>query len=330
MSETTSGRATATGHAIEVRALGKRYGDLAAVDDVTFSIARGEVFALLGPNGAGKSTLIKMLEGFRVPSSGTARVLGVDPARGNAEWRGRIGVVSQSTADIERFTCREIVSHFAGLYANPRDVDDVLESVGLTEKARTSVRKLSGGQQRRVDVALGIIGRPEVLFLDEPTTGFDPVARRQFWTLIERLRDEGTTILLTTHYLDEAEHLSDRVGVIARGSLIDIAPVDELGGPDARTPIVRWTGADGRRLEERTEAPTALVARLAADAGGGGSVAEVPGLVVHRPSLEDVYLELIRKADARAGDDGEADVVGVPGAVADAGDAVNAAAGRES
>ncbi|GGA69687.1 ABC transporter [Pseudoclavibacter endophyticus] len=278
--------------AIVVTGLGKRYGELTAVDDVSFTIARGEVFALLGPNGAGKTTTIELLEGFRVPSSGRVRVLGVDPARGDADWRARIGVVSQSSADIERFTCREILAHFASLYPRPRDVDEVLEAVGLTEKARTSVRKLSGGQQRRLDVALGIVGRPEVLFLDEPTTGFDPEARRQFWRLIERLRDEGTTILLTTHYLDEAEHLSDRVGVIARGRLIDLATVALLGGAEARTPIVRWTAANGERRAQRTETPGTLVASLVTAAG-----AEPDGLEIHRPTLEDIYLDLIHNAE---------------------------------
>lgn len=287
--------------AIEVTGLGKRYGDVTAVDDVSFTIERGEVFALLGPNGAGKSTTIEMLEGFRVPSSGNARVLGTDPAKGNADWRARIGVVSQSTADIERFTCREIVAHFGTLYPIPRDVDEVLEAVGLTEKARTSVRKLSGGQQRRVDVALGIIGRPDVLFLDEPTTGFDPEARRHFWTLIEGLRDEGTTILLTTHYLDEAEQLSDRVGVIAKGRLIDLAPMSSIGGPDARTPRVRWVDARGERHDERTTEPGRLVAQLVAETGG-----EPEALEIHRPNLEDIYLDLIRGAPGTRATDGAA------------------------
>ena len=282
--------------AIEVSDLAKHYGATRAVDGVSFTIERGEVFALLGPNGAGKSTTIELLEGFRTPTSGRVRVLGVDPAHGDAAWRARIGVVSQSTSDIERFTCREIVAHFAGLYPAPRDVDEVLEATGLREQAGKHVQRLSGGQKRRVDVALGIIGNPELLFLDEPTTGFDPEARRHFWTLVERLRDEGTTILLTTHYLDEADHLSDRVGVIAAGRLIDVAPVGELGGPEARTPVVRWRDAAGTPHEVRTHEPGALVVRLVADAAAEGR-GEPADLVIHRPSLEDVYLDLIRDAE---------------------------------
>lgn len=268
--------------------LTKRYGDLAAVDDLSFDIRRGEIFALLGPNGAGKSTTIEMLEGFRTPTSGRLEVLGENPAKGDGAWRARIGVVSQSTPEIERFTIREIVRHFASLYPNARPVDETIERCGLAAKANARVGKLSGGQKRRLDVALGIIGSPEMLFLDEPTTGFDPAARREFWSLISDLRDEGTTILLTTHYLDEAEHLSDRVGVIAAGKLIDLAPVDELGGAEARTPIVQWREADGREREERTHEPATLAASLVERAGG-----EPDRLTITRPSLEDIYLGLI-------------------------------------
>lgn len=281
---------TDTDTAARVDGLVKRYGELAAVDGVSFDIRRGEIFALLGPNGAGKSTTIEILEGFRTATSGRVEVLGSDPAKGDAAWRARIGVVSQTSPDIERFSVREIVRHFASLYPRHRDVEETIARCGLAEKAGARLSKLSGGQKRRVDVALGIIGCPELLFLDEPTTGFDPAARREFWGLISELRDEGTTILLTTHYLDEAEHLADRVGVIAAGKLLELAPLAELGGPQARTPVVRWRDADGTPREQRTHEPASLVARLVAEAGGH----EPDAVTIARPSLEDVYLELIR------------------------------------
>ena len=280
--------------AVEVTDLHKHYGQLHAVDGVSFTIERGEILALLGPNGAGKSTTIELLEGFRTPTSGEVRVLGEQPAKADAAWRARVGVVSQTTSDIERFSSREIVRHFASLYPNPRDVEETLEACGLGEKAGVRIRGLSGGQRRRLDVALGIIGRPEVLFLDEPTTGFDPEARQVFWTLIERLREEGTTILLTTHYLEEAERLSDRVGVIAAGKLIALAPVAELGGPGARTPVVRWIDEGGVEHEERTSEPGRLIHDLVERSGG-----EPHGLVVQRPSLDDIYLGLIADTEHR-------------------------------
>ncbi|SDR87831.1 ABC transporter ATP-binding protein [Agrococcus carbonis] len=268
---------------VVVDGLTKRYGARTVVDGVSFEIARGETFALLGPNGAGKSTTVEMLEGFRSPTSGTARVLGVDPRRGDGDWRSRIGVVLQSTGQAGALTVREILTHFARVFPHARDVDETIAAVGLTEHARRRVSKLSGGQQRRVDVALGIIGRPEVLFLDEPTTGFDPQARRDFWQLIRQVASDGTTILLTTHYLEEAEQLADRAGIIAGGRLLALDRVDAIGGAEARTPIVRWSDASGRH-EVRTTEPAAVVRSL------GG---EPAGLEVVRPSLEDVYLELI-------------------------------------
>jgi ABC-2 type transport system ATP-binding protein len=200
--------------------------------------------------------------------------------------------VLQTSRDEAESTVSELVNHYAGYYPNPRDPDEVIAAVGLEEKRKTRPRKLSGGQRRRLDVALGVIGNPELLFLDEPTTGFDPEARRQFWTLIEELRTEGTTILLTTHYLDEAEHLADRVGVIADGRMIEIGTPETLGGRGARTARVSWTDADGPH-ELRTDQPTAEVAALMARFGG-----EVPELEVRRPSLEDIYLDLIGKATA--------------------------------
>ncbi|GAA4266266.1 ABC transporter ATP-binding protein [Frondihabitans peucedani] len=275
---------------VSVRDLRKTYGAFDAVSGVSFEIQRGETFALLGPNGAGKSTTIEILEGYRDRTSGDVTVLGVDPQTAGRDWRARIGMVLQSSGESGNVTVREQVSHFARLYPHPRDVEETIAAVGLTEKAGTRIKALSGGQRRRVDVALGVIGRPELLFLDEPTTGFDPEARRGFWELIRSLKREGTTILLTTHYLDEAAQLSDRAGVIAGGSLIDIGRIDEIGGQDARTPMVRWLDADGAHVE-RTLEPAALVARLHAALGDG-----LRDLEVVRPSLEDVYLDLVQAA----------------------------------
>jgi len=273
---------TSSDPVVSVRDLRKTYGSFTALDGVSFDIERGETFALLGPNGAGKSTTIEILEGYRDRSGGEASVLGVDPGSGGLDWKARLGIVLQSTGESGNVTVREQLTHFAGYYPHPRAVDEVIAAVGLEDKQKTLIRKLSGGQRRRVDVALGIIGRPELLFLDEPTTGFDPEARRQFWELIGTLKSEGTTILLTTHYLDEAAHLGDRAGVIAGGRLIDIGAIDELGGADARTPVVRWREG-GVLREERTTTPGAVVARLG----------EPEGLEVIRPSLEDIYLQLV-------------------------------------
>jgi len=271
---------------VRVQNLRKMYrGGAEALRDLSFEIARGETFALLGPNGAGKSTTIEILEGYRDRSGGEVSVLGVDPVRGGLDWKARLGIVLQNTGEAPTASVREQLQHFAGFYPNPRDVDEVIEAVGLTAKAKASIRKLSGGQRRRVDVALGIIGRPELLFLDEPTTGFDPEARRQFWDLIRRLQDEGTTILLTTHYLDEAAELSSRAGIVAGGVMAAIGPITELGGAEARVPIVRWR-EKGKVREERTDAPAALVAQLAA-------TGEPEGLEVIRPSLEDIYLSFV-------------------------------------
>jgi ABC-2 type transport system ATP-binding protein len=283
---------TVSDSVVSVRDLRKSYGTFTALDGVSFDIHRGETFALLGPNGAGKSTTIEILEGYRDRTSGEASVLGVDPSKGGLDWKARLGIVLQSTGESGNVTVREQLTHFAGYYPNARDVDEVIAAVGLVEKQKTLIRKLSGGQRRRVDVALGIIGRPELLFLDEPTTGFDPEARRQFWELIRTLKSEGTTILLTTHYLDEAAQLGDRAGIIAGGKLIDIGRVDELGGVESRIPIVRWI-ENGSPREERTTSPGALVARLG----------EPEGLEVIRPSLEDVYLRLVGDYEASALDE---------------------------
>ncbi|MBH0130937.1 ABC transporter ATP-binding protein [Salinibacterium sp. NK8237] len=275
-----------TAPVVQVENLRKTYGSFAAVDSVSFEIQRGETFALLGPNGAGKSTTIEILEGYRDRTGGSVSVLGVDPGKGGLDWKARLGIVLQSSGESGNVSVREQLTHFAGYYPHPRDVEEVIASVGLEEKAGTLIRKLSGGQRRRVDVALGIIGSPELLFLDEPTTGFDPEARQQFWQLIRSLKADGTTILLTTHYLDEAAQLGDRAGVIAGGKMIDIGAIDEIGGQEARTPRVRWRDANGKH-EERTHTPGAVVASLMA-AG-----AEPTGLEIVRPSLEDIYLQLV-------------------------------------
>lgn len=275
-----------TDNVVRVDDLRKTYrGGAEALRGVSFEIARGETFALLGPNGAGKSTTIEILEGYRDRTAGDVEVLGQDPQHGGLDWKARLGIVLQSTGEAPAASVRELLTHFAGFYPHPRDVDEVIAAVGLTEKAKTSVRKLSGGQRRRVDVALGIVGRPELLFLDEPTTGFDPEARRSFWDLIRRLQDEGTTILLTTHYLDEAAELSSRGAIVAGGTVAALGAIDELGGAEARVPIVRWR-EKGLLREERTENPGALVARLAANG-------EPEALEVVRPSLEDIYLSYV-------------------------------------
>jgi ABC-2 type transport system ATP-binding protein len=273
--------------AISVRGLVKRYGDRNAVDGLDLDIRRGEIFALLGPNGAGKTTTVEVLEGYRGRDGGEVRVLGVDPARGGRRWKADLGIVLQSGAGDSQLTCLELLRAQAAYYPDPRDPAEVLDLVGLTEKAGSRGRTLSGGQRRRLDVALGIVGRPRLLFLDEPTTGFDPEARRQFWSLIRSLRDLGTTMLLTTHYLDEAEELADRVGVIARGRLVEVAVPAELGGRGQAPAVVHWT-EDGVRRTAETATPTALVAELAARFPG-----EVPDLAVARPTLEDVYLKMI-------------------------------------
>ena len=282
--------------AVDVNALRKWYGEKPAVDGLDLSVQRGEIFAILGPNGAGKTTTVEILEGFRSRDGGEVHVLGVDPAKADRAWRSRIGIVLQSPGDQGELTVGELVRHFARYYPNPRDPDEVVDAVGLAENAGTRARQLSGGQRRRLDVALGIIGRPELLFLDEPTTGFDPAARRSFWALLAGLRDDGATVLLTTHYLDEAEHLADRVAVVRDGRLLATGTPDDLGGRTDQAAIVRWTerSPDGtvRHRETRTDTPNAFVRELSLQAGLGGE-AEVPGLQVLRPSLEDVYLALI-------------------------------------
>lgn len=284
------------GAAVRVRGLAKRYGAKQAVDGLDLDLATGEIVAVLGPNGAGKTTTIEILEGFRDRDGGEVRVLGEDPARGGRAWRARLGVVAQDSRDQAELTVAESVRSTARYFPAPRDPDEVVEAVGLAPQASARVRSLSGGQRRRLDVALGVVGHPELLFLDEPTTGFDPQARRTFWDLVLRLRDAGTTILLTTHDLAEAAHLADRVAVVRDGHVVAEGTPETLGGPDARTPLVTWT-ADGGQHAERTDAPTALAAHLMATAAGADG--EVADLCITRPGLEDVYLGLLTTEDDR-------------------------------
>ncbi|TFV52487.1 ABC transporter ATP-binding protein [Blastococcus sp. TF02A_35] len=274
--------------AVRVRGLVRRYGRRAVVDGLDLDVRPGEVFALLGPNGAGKTTTVEMLAGLRPRDGGSVEVLGEDPASGDRRWRGRVGVVGQTTGTGNALTVRETLDHYGRYHARPLPTGELLAEVGLAEAAAQRVDKLSGGQRRRLEVAIGVQGRPELLFLDEPTTGMDPVARRQFWSLVEGLRDRGTTVVLTTHYLDEAAHLADRVGVITAGRLVDVAPPAELGAHLRRAATVRWTEA-GVTREVVTETPARTLRDLLAAAGAG----EVPGLTVTRPGLEDVYLRLV-------------------------------------
>jgi ABC-2 type transport system ATP-binding protein len=277
--------------AVEVHGLRKSYGGRPVVVDLDLCIEAGECFALLGPNGAGKTTTVEILEGFRRRDAGAVSVLGVDPAQGDRAWRDRIGVVGQAVGAPLDLTIREALDHFAAYHGMAESTDDLLAAVGLTEAARTRIPNLSGGQRRRLDVALGIQGRPDLLFLDEPTTGLDPAARRQFWTLLEGLRERGVTILLTTHYLDEAAHLADRVAVIAHGQLLETAPPDRLGASLRLLTTVRWSSDDGQH-EIATATPTQTVRELLAAQHTG----EVPDLTVHRPSLEEVYLAMLERA----------------------------------
>ena len=275
---------------IEVRDLRKAYGGNKALHGVDLSIAQGEIFALLGPNGAGKTTCVEILEGFRHRDSGDVKVLGMDPelsGHGARLFRDRIGIVLQSTSDAGDLTVNETIRHFSGYYSKPRDPDEVVIAVGLEEKKDALIRSLSGGQRRRLDVGLGIIGSPELLFLDEPTTGFDPEARRSFWALIRQLQNGGSTILLTTHYLDEAEALADRVAVINRGKIIETSTPANLGGRATSLARVQWE-ENGVMREEFSAEPTGVVTRLSQKFTG-----EIPKLSIVRPTLEDIYLTMI-------------------------------------
>lgn len=281
--------------AIEVSGLRKVYsdkknGEKRAVDGIDLRVEIGEIFAILGPNGAGKTTTVEILEGYRNRDAGEVTVLGLDPQNlQNQEltWRNRIGIVLQSTQDAGDLSVAETVHHFSYYYSHPKDADQVIDAVGLADKRNAKVRTLSGGQRRRLDVALGIIGSPELLFLDEPTTGFDPEARRAFWELIRDLQREGTTILLTTHYLDEAEALANRVAVINNGKIVEVSTPENLGGRNSAQARVSWF-ENGIRREIFTDQPTSEVAQIASRFSG-----EVPELTVTRPTLEEIYLSMI-------------------------------------
>ncbi|MER6030908.1 ABC transporter ATP-binding protein [Streptomyces sp. NPDC001851] len=276
---------------VSARQLRMSYGGTEVLRGVDLDIHRGEIFALLGPNGAGKTTTVEILEGFRQRSAGEVRVLGEDPAHAGDAWRGRIGLVLQSWRDHHRWQVAELLRHFATYYPDPRDPEELLELVGLTHRARHRVDQLSGGQRRRVDVALGIVGRPELLFLDEPTTGFDPEARREFHDLVERLaRDEGVTILLTTHDLAEAERLADRIAMLVNGRIRVCGTPAELARRAAARAEVRWTAPDGTARREHTADPSLLVWELHREADG-----PIADLEVRRPTLEDTYLHMVHE-----------------------------------
>jgi ABC-2 type transport system ATP-binding protein len=279
--------------AIEVRDLRKSYGDFEAVRGISFSVEPGEVFGLLGPNGAGKTTTVEILEGYRKRSGGDAAVLGEDPGEPTLELRQRVGIVLQSSAFYPRVTVKEAVEHWALLYPHPRDPAEVITLVGLDGKEDARAGELSGGQHRRLDLALALVGDPEVVFLDEPTTGFDPAARRAAWGVVRALKDLGKTVLLTTHYLDEAQSLSDRVAIVKNGIVVAEGPPAQLGvGADHYTVSYDQNGS---RVQLETDDPTELLHRLTGEALERGE--RLQGLTVSRPTLEEVYLELTAEKD---------------------------------
>jgi len=274
--------------AIEVRDLRKDYGPIEAVRGVSFEVDRGEVFGLLGPNGAGKTTTVEILEGYRRRSGGDVRVLGHDPAERDRDMQQRVGIVLQSCGFYPRVTVREAVEHFSKAYERPRDASETIDLVGLGEKADARTKDLSGGQRRRLDLALALVGDPELIFLDEPTTGFDPAARRTAWGVVRTLKELGKTVLLTTHYLEEAQALADRVAIVKEGQIVAEGPPDQLRPGSSRYRVSYLS--DGNRVEHQTDDPTELLHRLTRDAIARGE--RLDGLEVTRPTLEEVYLEL--------------------------------------
>ena len=282
--------------AIEVEDLRKSYGTVEAVRGLSFAVGPGEVFGLLGPNGAGKTTTVEILEGYRDRTAGQVRVLGHDPAVRDRALQQRIGIVLQSCGFYPRLTVREAVEHMAKAYPRPRDARETIALVGLEEKADARSNQLSGGQRRRLDLALALVGDPELVFLDEPTTGFDPAARRTAWGVVERLKELGKTVVLTTHYLDEAQTLADRVAIVKDGTIVAQGPPSDLGSANAGYRVSYRVG--GRRVEHQTDDPTDLLHRLTGDAIARGE--QLEGLEVVRPRLEDVYLELTRDAQEEA------------------------------
>jgi ABC-2 type transport system ATP-binding protein len=293
---------------IQTRGLTKRYGDTTAVDGIDLTVPESEIFALLGPNGAGKTTTLEMLEGYRRPDGGTITVLGQDPARAGMDWRARIGLVLQTSKLPEELTVTELVGRYAGYYPHPRDVGETIELVGLTGKHKARAGQLSGGQQRRLDVAIALVGDPDLVFLDEPTTGFDPAARRQAWSMVENLRTLGKTVLLTTHYMDEAEELADRLAVIVAGRVVAEGTPETVGGRDTAPVRVSFVHPPLDDDEHRRLATVGELARdgdrvvlTAPDAGRAAAHLvdwsrdtgqPLTGLEIRRPSLEDVYLTL--------------------------------------
>jgi ABC-2 type transport system ATP-binding protein len=277
--------------AIDVRGLRKSYGDFEAVRGIDFEVQRGEIFGLLGPNGAGKTTTVEILEGYRVRSGGEVSVLGFDPGARPRALRSRMGIVLQSSGLYRHIRVREAVAHFAAMYPHPRDVDEVIALTGLSGKETAVARTLSGGQLRRLDLALALVGDPELIFLDEPTTGFDPAARRAAWDTISSLKELGKTVLLTTHYLEEAQTLADRVAIIKDGRIVISGAPRELGASGGRAPYrIEYRNGDGSTVQRETDDPTTLLHDLTTAALARGERLE--GLTVTRPTLEDVYLEL--------------------------------------
>jgi ABC-2 type transport system ATP-binding protein len=284
--------------AISIKGLRMSYGETEAVRGIDLEVRQGEIFAFLGPNGAGKTSTVEILEGYRKRTGGEVSVLGEDPAHAGSAWRDRIGIVLQSNSLDPYLTVRESLELYAGYFSHPRPVEEVIALVGLEEKAEERARKLSGGQQRRLDVGMALVGDPELLFLDEPTTGFDPSARRQFWDVIAGLRDLGKTVFLTTHYMDEAQRLADRVTIIAAGQIVAEGTPEDLGERDKATTTIRYRDAAGEEISIETLDPVRELNRLTADAMERGE--DLEGLEVTRPSLEDVYIDLTTTTEKAA------------------------------